>query len=141
MIPLFLASFHVGQPAASVLRTWADHALMVKTVELALLKAVVARRSRGRPWRTSCARQDSILGPRRGEKTWDEFLRIHGATLWQCYFFTKRARGPSAGCVICTCSCFLNVASRKVFVTKATGHLPGKDGFEQKSARVVAESL
>jgi putative transposase len=28
-------------------------------------------------------------GPRRGEGTWDEFLRIHAQTLWQCDFVTK----------------------------------------------------
>jgi putative transposase len=60
-------------------------------------------------------------GPKRGEKTWDEFLRIHGATLWQCDFFTKRVwtlRGLRYLYVLV----FLNVATRKVFVTKATEH-------------------
>jgi putative transposase len=27
-------------------------------------------------------------GPKRGEHTWAEFLRIHAATLWQCDFFS-----------------------------------------------------
>ena len=44
-------------------------------------------------------------GPQRGEKTWDEFLRMHGSTLWQCDFFTKRA-GRSGDCEISTCWCF-----------------------------------
>jgi putative transposase len=60
-------------------------------------------------------------GPKRGEKTWDEFLRMHSATLWQCDFFTKRAwtlRGLRYLYVLV----FLNVATRKVFVTKATEH-------------------
>jgi putative transposase len=60
-------------------------------------------------------------GPKRGEKTWDEFLRMHSATLWQCDFFAKRTwtlRGLRYLYVLV----FLNVATRKVFVTKATEH-------------------
>jgi putative transposase len=60
-------------------------------------------------------------GPKRGEKTWDEFLRMHSATLWQCDFFTKRAwtlRGLRYLYVLV----FLNVATRKVYATKATEH-------------------
>ena len=33
-------------------------------------------------------------GPRRGLGTWDEFLKIHAATLWQCDFFSKRVLTP-----------------------------------------------
>jgi putative transposase len=29
-------------------------------------------------------------GPKRGEKTWDEFLKMHAATLWQCDFFAHK---------------------------------------------------
>lgn len=29
-------------------------------------------------------------GPKRGEKTWDEFLKMHAATLWQCDFFSHK---------------------------------------------------
>lgn len=29
-------------------------------------------------------------GPQRGAGTWDEFLKIHGATLWQCDFYAKK---------------------------------------------------
>ena len=28
-------------------------------------------------------------GPKRGIGTWDEFLKIHAATLWQCDFFSR----------------------------------------------------
>ena len=30
-------------------------------------------------------------GPKRGEHTWADFLRVHAATLWQCDFFTQKA--------------------------------------------------
>lgn len=29
-------------------------------------------------------------GPQRGKATWDEFLKIHADTLWQCDFATKK---------------------------------------------------
>lgn len=29
-------------------------------------------------------------GPQRGAGTWDEFLKIHTATLWQCDFYAKK---------------------------------------------------
>jgi putative transposase len=60
-------------------------------------------------------------GPQRGEKTWDEFVKMHAHTLWQRDFFAKRAwtlRGLRYLYVLV----FLNVATRKVFVTKATEH-------------------
>jgi putative transposase len=60
-------------------------------------------------------------GPWRGEKTWDEFLKMHAATLWQCDFFSHKVltlRGVREFFVIA----FLHVGSRKVFVTKATEH-------------------
>ena len=60
-------------------------------------------------------------GPKRGEKTWDEFLKMHAATLWQCDFFSHKVltlRGVRELFVIA----FLHVGSRKVFVTRATEH-------------------
>jgi putative transposase len=60
-------------------------------------------------------------GPKRGKKTWDEFLKIHAATLWQCDFFSHKVltlRGVREFFVIA----FLHVGSRKVFVTQATEH-------------------
>lgn len=29
-------------------------------------------------------------GLKRGAGTWDEFLKIHAATLWQCHFYAKK---------------------------------------------------
>lgn len=53
-------------------------------------------------------------GPKRGKGTWDEFLRIHAETLWQCEFFSKRiwtAKGLRQYLVLD----LLNVATRKGF--------------------------
>ena len=41
--------------------------------------------------------QGHAPGPRRGVGTWDEFLKIHAATLGQCDFFRKRNLTKPAG--------------------------------------------
>jgi putative transposase len=60
-------------------------------------------------------------GPKRGKGTWDEFLKIHWQTLWQCDFFSKRVwtwRGPIDLYLLV----FLKVGSRKAWVSSATAH-------------------
>jgi len=57
-------------------------------------------------------------GPNRGKGSWDEFVKMHAETLWQCDFFSKRiwtAKGLRQYFVLA----FLHVGSRRVFVTKA----------------------
>jgi putative transposase len=60
-------------------------------------------------------------GPRRGVGTWDEFLKIHAATLWQCDFFSKRVLTPKGFRHLFVLA-FLHVGSRRVFLTSATQH-------------------
>jgi putative transposase len=77
-------------------------------------------------------------GPHRGEKTWDEFLKIHAATLWQCDFFAHKVltlHGVRELFVIA----FLRVGSRKIFVTKATEHPTA--AWVKEQAEVFAASL
>ena len=60
-------------------------------------------------------------GPKRGEGTWDEFLKQHAASLWQCDFFSKRIltlRGIREVFVLA----FLHVESRRVILSPATFH-------------------
>lgn len=60
-------------------------------------------------------------GPQRGEGTWDDFLKQHAASLWQCDFFSKRVltlNGVREAFVIA----FLNVKTRQVIVSPATLH-------------------
>jgi len=60
-------------------------------------------------------------GPKRGIGTWDEFLKIHAATLWQCDFMTVKsltAKGFRDLFVLV----FLHVETRRAFVTTATYH-------------------
>jgi putative transposase len=60
-------------------------------------------------------------GPQRGVGTWDEFLKIHAATLWQCDFFSKRVLTPK-GFRELFVVVFLHVGTRRVFLTPATEH-------------------
>ncbi|MBA2115564.1 integrase core domain-containing protein [Bremerella alba] len=60
-------------------------------------------------------------GPKRGEGTWDEFLKMHAATLWQCDFYAKRvltARGFRDLYLLI----FLHVESRQVYIAPSTFH-------------------
>jgi putative transposase len=60
-------------------------------------------------------------GPKRGKGTWDEFLKIHWHTLWQCDFFSKRVwtwKGPIDLYLLV----FLEVGSRKAWISSATAH-------------------
>jgi putative transposase len=58
-------------------------------------------------------------GPQRGRGTWDNFLKIHAATLWQCDFFSKKVLTPK-GLRDIFVLVFLHVETRRVFVTPAT---------------------
>lgn len=60
-------------------------------------------------------------GPQRGQGTWDEFLQIHAATLWQCDFLSKKCwtwKGPIDLYLLV----FIQVGSRKVWISNATAH-------------------
>jgi putative transposase len=60
-------------------------------------------------------------GPKRGAGTWDEFLKIHAATLWQCDFFSKRVL-TRKGFRDLFVLVFLHVETRRVFVAPSTFH-------------------
>jgi putative transposase len=60
-------------------------------------------------------------GPTRGIGTWDEFLKLHAATLWQCDFLSVRTL-TTKGFRDLFVMVFLHVESRRVFVTPATAH-------------------
>jgi putative transposase len=59
--------------------------------------------------------------PRRGAGTWDELVKMHAGTLWQCDFFSKRLlsrRGIRQAFALV----FLNVATRRVWISPCTLH-------------------
>ncbi len=71
-------------------------------------------------------------GPKRGVNTWDEFLKIHASTLWQCDFFSKKVLTPK-GFRDLFVLVFLHVGSRRVFVTNSTYH-PNEAWVRQQGA-------
>jgi putative transposase len=56
---------------------------------------------------------------RRGPGSWDELLKMHAETLWQCDFFSKRVLSrlgfPQLFAMV-----FINIATRRVWVSPAT---------------------
>jgi putative transposase len=60
-------------------------------------------------------------GPQRGHGTWDEFIKIHAATLWQCDFVSKRIVTPK-GLRDAFLLVFLQVETRRVYISPATHH-------------------
>src|SRR4051812_35779955 len=58
-------------------------------------------------------------GPKRGEGTWDDFLKRHAASLWQCDFFSRNVlttKGLRQAFVLC----FINVKTRRVILSPTT---------------------
>lgn len=60
-------------------------------------------------------------GPKRGEGTWDEFLKVHAKTLWQCDFYAKKVLTIKAWRDLYLLI-FLHVDSRRVFIAPSTFH-------------------
>jgi putative transposase len=58
-------------------------------------------------------------GPKKGAGTWDEFLKIHAETLWQCDFFSKRTLSrfgvPQLFAMV-----LINVGTRRVWISSST---------------------
>ena len=64
-------------------------------------------------------------GPKRGEGTWDEFIRRHLNTLWACDFFTKKV-WTLRGLVEYYVLFFIHIPTRRVHVA---GMTPNPDGL------------
>ncbi len=58
-------------------------------------------------------------GPKRGKGSWDEFLRIHAETLWQCDFLSK-PMWTAKGLVDVYLLVFLHLGSRRVWISPST---------------------
>src|SRR6185312_3086747 len=59
--------------------------------------------------------------PKRGAGTWDEFLKIHAATLWQCDFYAKKVLTVK-GFRDLYLLVFLHVETRRAFIAPSTFH-------------------
>jgi putative transposase len=58
-------------------------------------------------------------GPARGPGTWDEFLKRHAKTMWQCDFFSKKIVSKTGLRDIFVLA-FLNIKTRQVYLTPST---------------------
>jgi putative transposase len=70
-------------------------------------------------------------GPKRGAGTWDDFLKQHAATLWQCDFYAKKAL-TLKGFRDLYILIFLHVESRRVYITPSTFH-PNEEWVKQQA--------
>lgn len=57
--------------------------------------------------------------PKRGEQTWDEFLKQHARTLWACDFFETKAWSWK-GLVPLFTLVFIHIQTRRVIITRST---------------------
>lgn len=64
------------------------------------------------------------LGPKRGQGTWSEFIKIHSKTLWACDFFSTKV-WTVGGLVEHFVLFFIHVDSRKVHVAGITANPDG----------------
>jgi putative transposase len=60
-------------------------------------------------------------GPKRGAGTWDELLKIHAATLWQCDFYAKKVLTVK-GFRDLYLLVFLHVETWRAFIAPSTFH-------------------
>jgi putative transposase len=77
-------------------------------------------------------------GPKRGEATWDEFLKRHAASLWQMDFFSRKVltlKGLRETFVLA----FLHVSSRRVILTPATAH-PNEEWIVAQAGLLVSRA-
>jgi putative transposase len=58
-------------------------------------------------------------GPNRGPGTWDEFLKRHAKTMWQCDFFSKQIVSKS-GLRDAFVLIFLHLETRRVYISPST---------------------
>jgi hypothetical protein len=74
-------------------------------------------------------------GPKRGEGTWDEFLKIHAKTLWQCDFLSKKVL-TLKGFRDLYLLIFLHVDSRRVYISPSTFH-PNEEWVTQQARQFL----
>jgi putative transposase len=59
------------------------------------------------------------VGPKRGPGTWDEFIKRHAKTMWQCNFYSKKVVSKT-GLRDLFVLVFLHLETRRVFITPAS---------------------
>lgn len=77
-------------------------------------------------------------GPKRGKGTWDEFLKLHADTLWQCDFVSKPMWTPK-GLVDLYLLVFLHLGTRQVWISNCTQH-PDSAWVSQQAKNFLMEA-
>jgi putative transposase len=77
-------------------------------------------------------------GPRRGEGSWDEFLRVHAHTLWQCDFVSK-PMWTRQGLVDLYFLVFLHLGTRRCWISPCTVS-PGSAWVSQQAKNFLMEA-
>lgn len=77
-------------------------------------------------------------GPKRGKGTWDEFLKIHADTLWQCDFVSK-PMWTAKGLVDLYLLVFLHLGTRRVWISPCTLH-PDSAWVSQQAKNFLMEA-
>jgi putative transposase len=84
-------------------------------------------------------RNGNVIRPKRGPGTWDEFIKRHAKTMWQCDFYSKRVVSKT-GLRDLLVMILLHIETRRVFISPASYHpneewvLEQADAFKQHSA-------
>jgi len=73
------------------------------------------------------------VGPKRGPGTWDEFIKRHAKTMWQCDFYSKKVVSKT-GLRDLFVLVFLHLETRRVFITPASYHPDESWVLEQAEA-------
>ena len=76
--------------------------------------------------------------PRRDAGSWDELVKMHAETLWQCDFFSKRMLSRR-GIRQVFAMVFLNVATRRVWISPSTCH-PTAAWVEEQAKAFIEDS-
>jgi putative transposase len=77
-------------------------------------------------------------GPPRGEGTWDDFLKRHASSLWQCDFFSRRIVTPT-GLKQAFVLAFIHVQSRRVVLSPST-FKPSGEWVEENVKAIVDQA-
>lgn len=78
------------------------------------------------------------LGPKRGEGSWDEFLKIHAKSLWACDFISKKI-WTLGGLVDYYVLFFIHLETRQVIVSSCTAH-PDAEWVAQQARNMLMET-
>jgi putative transposase len=73
------------------------------------------------------------VGPKRGPGTWDEFIKRHAKTMWQCDFYSKKVVSKT-GLRDLFVLVFLHLETRRVFISPSSYHPDESWVLEQAEA-------